>query len=53
MPSQETIILVMLAGFTLSASPGPSMLYVLSRSIGQDRSAVREAVLSQVPVLGS
>ena len=39
MPSQETIILVMLAGFTLSASPGPSMLYVLSRSIGQDRSA--------------
>ena len=39
MPSQETIILVMVAGFALSASPGPSMLYVLSRSLGQDRSA--------------
>ncbi len=39
MPSEQTIILVMLAGFTLSASPGPSMLYVLSRSIGQDRTA--------------
>ena len=39
MPSTETIILVALAGFALSASPGPSMLYVLSRSIGQDRFA--------------
>ena len=39
MPSEQTILLVMLAGFTLSASPGPSMLYVLSRSIGQDRTA--------------
>ena len=39
MPSQQSILLVMLAGFTLSASPGPSMLYVLSRSIGQDRAA--------------
>lgn len=39
MPSQESIILVILAGFALSASPGPSMLYVLSRSLGQDRNA--------------
>lgn len=39
MPTPETIILVMIAGFTLSVSPGPSMLYVLSRSIGQDRHA--------------
>lgn len=39
MPSYETIVLVTLAGLALSASPGPSMLYVLSRSIGQDRSA--------------
>ena len=39
MPTQEAIILVIIAGFTLSASPGPSMLYVLSRSIGQDRTA--------------
>jgi len=39
MPSEQSILLVMLAGFTLSASPGPSMLYVLSRSIGQDRTA--------------
>lgn len=39
MPSHETMLLVMLAGFALSASPGPSMLYVLSRSLGQDRNA--------------
>ena len=39
MPSHETILLVMLAGFALSASPGPSMLYVLSRSLGPDRNA--------------
>ncbi len=39
MPSQEAIVLVILAGFALSASPGPSMLYVLSRSIGQSRNA--------------
>ncbi len=39
MPSLDTIILVTLAGFALSASPGPSMLYVLSRSLGQTRSA--------------
>lgn len=39
MPSIETIIVVALAGFALSASPGPSMLYVLSRSVGQSRAA--------------
>ncbi len=39
MPSLDAVILVTLAGFALSASPGPSMLYVLSRSVGQDRSA--------------
>ncbi|MEM7207039.1 MAG: LysE family translocator [Pseudomonadota bacterium] len=39
MPSWETIVLVTLAGLALSASPGPSMLYVLSRSIGQSRAA--------------
>ncbi len=37
MPSLETILAVMAAGFTLSASPGPSMLYVLSRTIQQGR----------------
>lgn len=35
MPSVDTILLVTLAGLALSASPGPSMLYVLSRSVGQ------------------
>jgi len=35
LPSIETILLVTLAGLALSASPGPSMLYVLSRSVGQ------------------
>lgn len=39
MPEMDTIILVTLAGLALSASPGPSMLYVLSRSIGQNRAA--------------
>lgn len=39
MPTTETILLVTLAGLALSASPGPSMLYVLSRSIGQSRNA--------------
>lgn len=39
MPAIETIIVVTLAGLALSASPGPSMLYVLSRSVGQSRSA--------------
>jgi len=33
------IIAVTLAGLLLSASPGPSMLYVLSRSVGQNRTA--------------
>ncbi|WP_340108346.1 LysE family translocator [Pikeienuella sp. HZG-20] len=35
----DTILVVALAGIALSASPGPSMLYVLSRSIGQSRAA--------------
>ena len=39
MPTAESIVLVTLAGLALSASPGPSMLYVLSRSIGQSRAA--------------
>ena len=39
MPSIETVFVVTLAGLALSASPGPSMLYVLSRSIGQSRNA--------------
>lgn len=39
MPPFETILAVLLAGFALSATPGPSMLYVLSRTVGQDRVA--------------
>lgn len=39
MPSWGTIGVVVVAGFALSASPGPSMMYVLSRSIGQSRMA--------------
>ena len=39
MPSLHTMVLVALAGLALSASPGPSMLYVLSRSVGQSRAA--------------
>ncbi|MEM7251418.1 MAG: LysE family translocator [Pseudomonadota bacterium] len=39
MPTTENILMVTLAGLALSASPGPSMLYILSRSIGQHRRA--------------
>ncbi len=39
MPSWETILLVTLAGLALSASPGPSMAYVMARSVGQSRAA--------------
>lgn len=39
MPPIESIVAVALAGFLLSVTPGPSMLYVLSRSVGQSRSA--------------
>lgn len=39
MPSAETMVMVALAGLALSATPGPSMLYVLSRSVGQSRAA--------------
>lgn len=39
MPPFESILAVALAGLALSATPGPSMLYVLSRTVGQSRSA--------------
>ena len=39
MPSLDAMIAVALAGLALSATPGPSMLYVLSRAVGQSRAA--------------
>jgi threonine/homoserine/homoserine lactone efflux protein len=39
LPTLETIVIVTFAGLALSASPGPSMLYVLSRSVGQSHTA--------------
>lgn len=39
MPSLDTMLTVALAGLALSITPGPSMLYVLSRSVGQSRAA--------------
>ncbi|MBS1300768.1 LysE family translocator [Loktanella sp. SALINAS62] len=39
MPSIEALFSVAIAGLFLSATPGPSMLYVLSRSVGQSRAA--------------
>jgi threonine/homoserine/homoserine lactone efflux protein len=39
LPSVQSIIAVLLAGFALSATPGPSMLYVLSQTVGQSRAA--------------
>lgn len=39
MPPLDSLLAVAFAGFVLSATPGPSMLYVLSRSVGQSRGA--------------
>lgn len=39
MPPIDSILSVLLAGLALSATPGPSMLYVLSRTVGQSRAA--------------
>ena len=39
MPSLDAMIAVALAGLALSVTPGPSMLYVLSRTVGQSRAA--------------
>ena len=39
MPDIDTLLKVAIAGLALSATPGPSMLYVLSRSVGQSRAA--------------
>jgi threonine/homoserine/homoserine lactone efflux protein len=35
MPPTENLLAVLIAGLALSATPGPSMLYILSRSMGQ------------------
>jgi len=39
MPAIETIILFMAAALALNVTPGPSILYVMSRSVGQGRTA--------------
>jgi threonine/homoserine/homoserine lactone efflux protein len=39
MPPLDSVLAVMFAGTLLSLMPGPSMLYVLSRSVGQSRAA--------------
>jgi threonine/homoserine/homoserine lactone efflux protein len=39
MPDSQTILAVLVAGLALSVTPGPSMLYVLSRSVAQGRIA--------------
>ena len=44
MPELETLLLVTLAGLTLSASPGPSMLYVFSRSLQSRQVGLMSAV---------
>jgi len=38
-PGINTMLVVAAAGFAFSLSPGPSMLFVMSRSIGQSRQA--------------
>jgi len=39
MPSLDAMIAVAFAGLALSVTPGPSMLYILSRTVGQNRAA--------------
>lgn len=39
MPSLDAMIAVAFAGLALSVTPGPSMLYILSRTVGQSRAA--------------
>lgn len=39
MPLFDNVLAVLFAGILLSMTPGPSMLYVLSRSVGQSRAA--------------
>ena len=45
MPSTHSILLFMLAALALNLSPGPSILYILSRSLGQGREAGIVSVL--------
>ena len=45
MPSSHNIILFMLSALALNLSPGPSILYILSRSLGQGREAGIVSVL--------
>lgn len=39
MPTTETIVMFMVAALALNVTPGPSIMYVLSRSLGQGRPA--------------
>ena len=39
MPTIETVLLFMTAALTLNVTPGPSIFYVMSRSVGQGRTA--------------
>ena len=39
MPALETVLLFMTAALALNMTPGPSVMYVMSRSLGQGRTA--------------
>jgi len=45
MPGSHSILLFMLSALALNLSPGPSLLYILSRSLGQGREAGLVSVL--------
>ncbi len=45
MPSTNSILIFMVAALALNLSPGPSILYILSRSLGQGREAGLVSVL--------
>jgi threonine/homoserine/homoserine lactone efflux protein len=37
MPSPQTIVLFMISALALNLTPGPAILFILSRSFGQGR----------------
>jgi threonine/homoserine/homoserine lactone efflux protein len=39
LPDFATLLLFMTAGLALNVTPGPDMLYVIARSIGEGRTA--------------
>ncbi len=44
MPSRQTIVLFMISAFGLNLTPGPAILFILSRCLGQGQGAAAVSV---------